>query len=233
MTKPILLAVDDDSDVLNAIARDLRTKYGRDFRVLRAESGKAALELLRELKERGSPVALLLSDQRMPGMDGVTFLSQAMEDFPKAKRALITAYADTEAAINAINRSQVHYYLVKPWDPPEEKLFPVLDDMLEEWRASYRPGYGGLRVVGDRWSARCHTVRDFLARNQKLWIAPLTTIQSESATCPRSNMCSPGSSVILSPCSQSQSSSSSGRPSRMSNGRNSFFVKLMCEPSSA
>ena len=166
MTKPILLAVDDDSDVLNAIARDLRTKYGRDFRVLRAESGKAALELLRELKERGSPVALLLSDQRMPGMDGVTFLSQTMEDFPKAKRALITAYADTEAAINAINRSQVHYYLVKPWDPPEEKLFPVLDDMLEEWRASYRPGYGGLRVVGDRWSARCHTVRDFLARNQ-------------------------------------------------------------------
>ena len=166
MTKPILLAVDDDSDVLNAISRDLRTRYGRDYRVLRAESGTAALELLRELKERDTPVALLLSDQRMPGMDGVTFLSQAVEDFPKAKRVLITAYADTEAAIAAINQSQVHYYLVKPWDPPEEKLFPVLDDMLEEWRASYRPGYGGLRVVGDRWSARCHTVRDFLARNQ-------------------------------------------------------------------
>ena len=166
MTKPILLAVDDDSDVLNAISRDLRTRYGRDYRVLRAESGTAALELLRELKERDTPVALLLSDQRMPGMDGVTFLSQAVEDFPKAKRVLITAYADTEAAIAAINQSQVHYYLVKPWDPPEEKLFPVLDDMLEEWRASYRPGYGGLRVVGDRWSVRCHTVRDFLARNQ-------------------------------------------------------------------
>ena len=166
MTKPILLAVDDDSDVLNAISRDLRTRYGRDYRVLRAESGTTALELLRELKERDTPVALLLSDQRMPGMDGVTFLSQAVEDFPKAKRVLITAYADTEAAIAAINQSQVHYYLVKPWDPPEEKLFPVLDDMLEEWRASYRPGYGGLRVVGDRWSARCHTVRDFLARNQ-------------------------------------------------------------------
>ena len=166
MTKPILLAVDDDSDVLNAISRDLRTRYGRDYRVLRAESGTAALELLRDLKERDTPVALLLSDQRMPGMDGVTFLSQAVEDFPKAKRVLITAYADTEAAIAAINQSQVHYYLVKPWDPPEEKLFPVLDDMLEEWRASYRPGYGGLRVVGDRWSARCHTVRDFLARNQ-------------------------------------------------------------------
>ena len=166
MTKPILLVVDDDSDVLNAISRNLRTRYGRDFRVLRAESGTAALELLRELKERGTPVALLLSDQRMPGMDGVTFLSRAVEDFPKAKRALITAYADTEVAINAINQSQVHYYLVKPWDPPEEKLFPVLDDMLEEWRASYRPGYGGLRIVGDRWSASCHTLRDFLARNQ-------------------------------------------------------------------
>ncbi len=166
MAKPILLAVDDDSDVLNAIARDLRTKYGQDFRVLRAESGVAALEVLRELKERGTPVALLLSDQRMPGMDGVTFLSRAAEDYPKAKRVVITAYADTEAAIAAINQSQVHYYLVKPWDPPEEKLFPVLDDMLEEWRASYRPGYGGLRVVGDRWSARCHSVRDFLARNQ-------------------------------------------------------------------
>ena len=166
MSKPILLVVDDDPDVLNAIARDLRTKYGRDFRVLRAESGTVALELLRELKERGTPVALLLSDQRMPGMDGVTFLSQTMEDFPKAKRALITAYADTEAAINAINQSQVHYYLVKPWDPPEEKLFPVLDDMLEEWQASYRPGYGGVRIVGDRWSAGCHAVRDFLARNQ-------------------------------------------------------------------
>jgi thioredoxin reductase (NADPH) len=166
MSKPILLAVDDDSDVLNAIARDLRSKYGRDFRVLRAESGMVALELLRELKERGTPVALLLSDQRMPGMDGVTLLSQAAEYFPKAKRVVITAYADTEAAIAAINQSKVHYYLVKPWDPPEEKLFPVLDDMLEEWQASYRPGYGGLRVVGDRWSARCHVLRDFLARNQ-------------------------------------------------------------------
>ena len=166
MTKPILLAVDDDPDVLNAVARDLRARYGKDFRVLRADSGVAALELLRELKERGDPVALLLSDQRMPGMDGVTFLSKAAKEFPKAKRVVITAYADTEAAISAINQSQVHYYLVKPWDPPEEKLFPVLDDMLEEWQASYRPGYGGLRVVGDRWSARCHTVRDFLARNQ-------------------------------------------------------------------
>jgi len=164
--KPILLVVDDDPDVLNAIARDLRTKYGRDHRVLRAESGQTALELLGELKEKGMPVALLLSDQRMPGMDGVTFLSLAAAEFPKAKRVLITAYADTEVAIAAINQSQVHYYLVKPWDPPEEKLFPVLNVMLEQWGESYRPGYGGLRVVGDRWSARCHTLLDFLERNR-------------------------------------------------------------------
>jgi thioredoxin reductase (NADPH) len=118
------------------------------------------------LKQGHRPVALLLSDQRMPGMDGVTFLSQAVEFYPDAKRILLTAYADTEAAISAINESKVHYYLVKPWDPPEEKLFPILDDLLEEWRFSFRAGYGGVRVVGDRWAARCHSVRDFLARNQ-------------------------------------------------------------------
>jgi thioredoxin reductase (NADPH) len=166
MTKPILLVVDDDIDVLQAVARDLRAKYGPDYRILRANSGVEALEMLRELKERGTPVALILSDQRMPGMGGVAFLSVALKSHPGAKRVLLTAYADTEAAIGAINRSQVHYYLTKPWDPPEERLYPVLDDMLGEWRAAYRPGYGGVRVVGDRWSARSHTVRDFLARNQ-------------------------------------------------------------------
>lgn len=166
MAKPILLTVDDDPDVLNAVARDLRGRYGKEYRVLRADSGTAALELLRELKERGTPVALLLSDQRMPGMEGVAFLSEAVKLYPKAKRVLLTAYADTQAAVAAINQSKVHYYLVKPWDPPEEKLFPVLDDMLEEWRSTYRPGYGGVRVVGDRWSARCHGIRDFLARNR-------------------------------------------------------------------
>jgi thioredoxin reductase (NADPH) len=164
--KPILLVVDDDPDVLNAVARDLRTQYGQHYRVLRADSGATALELLEELKQGDTPVALLLSDQRMPRMDGVTFLTEATAHFPNAKRVLITAYADTTTAIDAINRSQVHYYLVKPWHPPEEKLFPVLDDMLEEWQSAYRPGYGGVRVVGDRWSAQGHAVRDFLARNQ-------------------------------------------------------------------
>jgi thioredoxin reductase (NADPH) len=166
MSKPILLAVDDDRDVLNAIARDLRQQYGRDYRVMRAESGDAALELVEELKATGAPVALFLSDQRMPGLGGVEFLSRAAERYPKAMRVLLTAYSDTEAAIAAINQSRVHYYLSKPWDPPEERLFPVLDDMLEAWRAEYRPGYGGVRVVGDRWSARGHVIRDFLARNQ-------------------------------------------------------------------
>lgn len=166
MAKPTILTVDDDPDVLRAVTRDLKSRYGRDYRVLPSESGDAALELLAELTERDTPVALILSDQRMPGMDGVTLLSRAAEDHPRAKRVLLTAYADTDAAMRAINQSRVDYYLLKPWDPPEEKLFPVLDDMLEEWRAGYRPGYGGVRVVGDRWSARCHAIRDFLARNQ-------------------------------------------------------------------
>jgi thioredoxin reductase (NADPH) len=166
MTKPVLLAVDDDPDVLNAVGRDLRKNYGRDYRVMRADSGDSALEMLAELEKRGTHVALILSDQRMPGMDGVTFLSEARRSHPKTKRVLLTAYADTEAAINAINESHVHYYLLKPWDPPEEKLFPILDDMLEEWRAAHRPGYGGVKIVGDRWSPECHALRDFLARNQ-------------------------------------------------------------------
>jgi thioredoxin reductase (NADPH) len=166
MAKPILLTIDDDPDVLSAIARDLRGEYGSEYRVLRADSGDAALEVVQELKTSGVPVALFLSDQRMPGMGGVEFLARAAQLYPKAKRVLLTAYSDTDAAIAAINQSKVHYYLSKPWDPPEEKLFPVLSDMLEEWRAGYRPGYGGVRVAGDRWSAHGHAVRDFLARNQ-------------------------------------------------------------------
>ena len=166
MSKPVVLTVDDDADVLSAVARDLRKRYGKDYRVLRADSGATGLKILSELRDRGNHVALLLSDQRMPRMDGVAFLSKAMELHPRSKRALLTAYADTEAAISAINLSQVDYYLLKPWDPPEEKLYPVLDDMLGDWRAAYRPGYEGVRVVGDRWSSRSHAIRDFLSRNQ-------------------------------------------------------------------
>ena len=164
--KPVILTVDDDPQVLGAIARDLRRRYSEDYRIVRADSGSAALEAATELKARGTPVALLLSDQRMPVMDGVTFLGEAMALFPEAKRALLTAYADTDAAISAINQSRIHYYLLKPWDPPDEKLYPVLDDLLSDWQAGYRPPFSGIRVLGDRWSASAHSLREFLARNQ-------------------------------------------------------------------
>ena len=164
--KPVILSVDDDPQVLGAVARDLRKRYGEDYRVVRASSGDEALQAVRELKERGTPVALLLADQRMPKMDGVAFLSEAMTLFPDTKRALLTAYADTDAAISAINQSKIHYYLLKPWDPPEEKLYPVLDDMLTDWQASYRPPFTGIKIVSHRWSPLSHTLRDFLARSQ-------------------------------------------------------------------
>ena len=164
--KPVILTVDDDPQVLGAVARDLRRKYGEDYRIVRADSGQKALEAIQELKTRGTPVALLLADQRMPQMNGVAFLSEAMKLFPDAKRALLTAYADTDAAIQAINSSKIHYYLLKPWDPPEEKLYPVLDDLLADWQAGFRPPFSGIRIVGDRWSSDGHTLRDFLARNQ-------------------------------------------------------------------
>ena len=163
--KPALVCVDDDPDVLRAVARDLRRRYGDDYRVLRADTGREALDAVRQLAERGDPVALVLSDQRMPGMDGVALLSGVAEVAPSAKRVLLTAYADTDAAIAAINDSRVDYYLLKPWDPPEAKLYPTLDDLLDDWRAAYRPGYGGLRLVADRWNADGHRLRDFLARN--------------------------------------------------------------------
>ena len=166
MPKPVLLTVDDDPEVLRAIERDLRSRYSNRYRVMRANSGSAALDTLRELKARNNPVALLLADQRMPQMDSVGFLSEAMEMHPLAKRALLTAYADTSAAIDAINEARVHYYLMKPWDPPEEKLFPALDDLLHDWTATFRPPYEGIRVLGTRWSTRSYELRDFLARNQ-------------------------------------------------------------------
>jgi thioredoxin reductase (NADPH) len=165
MTRPVLLTVDDDPQVLAAIASDLRKKYSKDYRIVRAGSAAEALDAVAQLKQAGEPVALLLSDQRMPGMDGVSFLAQAMTIVPAAKRALLTAYADTDAAIAAINKSQVDYYLQKPWDPPDRHLYPVIDDLLDDWRAQYRPGFGGLKIVGSRFMPSVHQAKDFLARN--------------------------------------------------------------------
>lgn len=165
MAKPILLSVDDDADVLRAIERDLRSQYGADYRVLGSGSPEGALDLLKQLKLRSDSVALLLADQRMPRIDGVHFLQEAMRIYPDAKRALLTAYADTTAAIGAINQASIHYFFMKPWDPPTEHLYPQLDDLLDDWQASHHPAYSGIRVLGTRWSPRSYELRDFLARN--------------------------------------------------------------------
>ena len=166
MAKPVILTVDDDPEVLQAVARDLRQEFGDRFRILRAESGASALTALEQLKLRNQPVALFLVDQRMPQMSGVEFLEQALQMFPNAKRALLTAYADTDAAIRAINTTKIDYYLMKPWDPPEERLYPVLNDLLDDWLANIHPPFDGIRVIGNRWSPHSHEVKDFLARNQ-------------------------------------------------------------------
>jgi thioredoxin reductase (NADPH) len=165
MAKPILLSVDDDSDVLRAIERDLRSQYGAEYRVIGSDSPAGALDLLKQLKVRNDSVALLLADQRMPHMDGVEFLQEAMSIFPGAKRALLTAYADTNAAISAINQASINYFFLKPWDPPTQHLYPQLDDLLDDWQASFRPTFQGIRVLGTRWSPRSYQLRDFLARN--------------------------------------------------------------------
>ena len=174
MPKPVLLAIDDDTSVLEAVVQDLRRHYGQDYRIVRAASGAAALDICRQLHERKDTVALFLSDQRMPGMTGVDFLQQALTIYPNAKRVLLTAYADTEAAIRAINSAKIHYYLNKPWDPPEEKLYPVLDDLLGSWKLGYKPPFEGIRVIGVRWSPMDHAVRDFLSRNRipYQWLNP-------------------------------------------------------------
>ncbi|MEW2166792.1 FAD-dependent oxidoreductase [Streptomyces sp. NPDC007084] len=164
--RTVILTVDDDPGVSRAVARDLRRRYGESHRIVRAESGDAALDALRELKLRGDQVAVILADYRMPQMDGIEFLEQAIDVFPGARRVLLTAYADTNAAIDAINVIDLDHYLLKPWDPPEEKLYPVVDDLLDAWRVSdYKP-VGACKVVGHRWSARSSGVREFLARNQ-------------------------------------------------------------------
>jgi thioredoxin reductase (NADPH) len=166
VVKPVLLSVDDDAEVLRAVERDLRRRYLDRVRVLSAGSGAEALDLVRRVVLRGEEMALLLVDQRMPEMTGVEFLAAAGEIVPNAKRVLLTAYADTEAAIRAINEVQLDHYLMKPWHPPEERLYPVLDDLLSDWEASALAGADAVRVIGHRWSADSHRVRDFLTRNQ-------------------------------------------------------------------
>ena len=177
MAKPVLLTIDDDPEVLKAVERDLRRQYAAGYRVLSAGSGQDALALLERLRQRGESLALFLVDYRMPQMTGVEFLSRAIPSFPEAKRVLLTAYADTEAAIRAINEIKLHHYLLKPWDPPEQNLYPVLEDLLSDWQASYRPPFEGLRVLGTRWSRRAYELREFLARNQ----VPYQWLDVESA----------------------------------------------------
>ena len=166
MENPVIVAIDDDQQVLRAVERDLRGRFGSTYRIVAADSGATALDVVRRLKLRGSAVALFLADQRMPGMSGVEFLAAAREIYPDAKRVLLTAYADTEVAITAINTIQLDHYLLKPWDPPEDKLFPVLEDVLSDWQAGFRPAFEGIRVISHRWSARAHEIKDYLARNQ-------------------------------------------------------------------
>lgn len=166
MGKPVILSVDDEPQVLNTINRDLRKNYGKDYRILKAGSGREALDTLTELKKRNQPVALFVADQRMPEMSGTEFLTEARELYPEARKVLLTAYADTEAAITSINTIELDYYLMKPWDPPEENLFPILDDLLSDWLATSSLPYDGIRVAGTLWSATSHNVKDFLARNR-------------------------------------------------------------------
>lgn len=165
MADPVILVVDDEPAVLRAIERELRAHLGREYSVVAAGSGEAALDIVKRLALRETPIALFLVDQRMPGMTGIELLAAAVELAPDAKRVLLTAYADTDVAIRAINEIRLDQYLQKPWDPPEERLFPVLDDLLSDWRATFRPPFEGVRLVGHRWSARAHELKDYLSRN--------------------------------------------------------------------
>ena len=165
MNEPIIFCIDDDPQVLRAIARDLKAQYKNNYRVLSTSSVREALDGLLELKNKGERVALFVADQRMPEMDGVSFLVKALEFFPDAKRALLTAYSDTDAAIKAINEVKLDYYLMKPWDPPEDRLYPVIDDLLDEWQNAYRPGFQGIKVVGYQFSPKSHNLKEYLAGN--------------------------------------------------------------------
>ena len=174
VAKPAILAVDDDAPVLRAVERDLRTRYAGDYRVIGVGSGSEALETVRELTRRGDPVALFVVDQRMPVMSGIELLREALPLQPDAKRVLLTAYADTDVAIQAINEIDLDHYILKPWDPPEERLYPVIDDLLSDWVAAFRPPFEGVRLLAGRWAPRGHAIRDFLTRNQVpyTWLDP-------------------------------------------------------------
>ena len=165
MIKPVIMTVDDEMEVVNAVERDLRKKYAAEYRIVKATSGAQALDAVKQLKQRNSPIALFLVDARMPQMSGTEFLIQARQIYPDARKVLLTAYADTDVAIAGINQVQLDHYLMKPWDPPAERLYPVLDDLLGDWSASFRPPFDGIRVAGSLWSPKSHEVKDFLSRN--------------------------------------------------------------------
>src|SRR6266508_3043717 len=166
MPKPVIMTIDDDSSVLNSIERDLRAQYGQDYRILPINDGQAALDYLKKLEQRNETVALFLVDQRMPGLSGTEFLAQAIQAYPQAKRVLLTAYADSQAAIDSINEVGLNYYLMKPWHPPEERLYPILDELLDDWKIHVHLPYEGIRVAGTLWSLTSHQVKAFLTRHQ-------------------------------------------------------------------
>lgn len=181
MKLPFIIIVDDDEQVLRAIQRDIRNKYHTDYRISATDSANEALELIKELKLKNETVALFISDQRMPEMEGVIFLEKTKEIYPEAKLVLLTAYSDIEVAIKAINDIRLNYYLLKPWNPPEEKLYPVVDDLLEEWQAQYKPDHEGIRIIGFQWSPKSHQLKEFLSGNliPYLWMDVETNSESE------------------------------------------------------
>jgi thioredoxin reductase (NADPH) len=194
MKLPFIVIVDDDEQVLRAIQRDVRSKYRNDYRVIAADSGLEALELIKELKLKNETIALFISDQRMPEMDGVEFLEQAKEIFPETKSVLLTAYSDTDVAIRAINKLRLNYYLLKPWNPPEEKLYPIIDDLLDDWQAQYKPDHEGIRIIGFQWSPKSHNLKEFLSGNliPYIWMDVETNTDAEkylkSASVTRSDL---------------------------------------------
>ena len=181
MKLPYIITVDDDEQVLGAIQRDIRNKYRGDYRIVATQSANEALELIKELKLKNENVALIISDQRMPEMDGVTFLEKSNEIFFEAKQILLTAYSDIEAAIKAINTVKLDHYLLKPWSPPEEKLYPVIDDLLEEWHSMFKPDHEGIRIIGYQWSPKSHHLKEFLSGNliPYLWMDAETNSETE------------------------------------------------------